>query len=88
MEMDDGLMGEAEFKLSPEQGEAVALAIELASSRRGDDFSVINPLLVIMQWWEAHVPEAEKLKAAPEATLTEACRRYVLAHAPRSPSLP
>jgi hypothetical protein len=49
MEMDDDFMGEVEFDLSPEQGEVVSRAISLAASLRGDDFTHINPLIVIMQ---------------------------------------
>jgi hypothetical protein len=82
MEMDDDFMGEVEFDLSPEQGEVVSRAIGLAASRRGDDFAHINPLIVIMQWWQVNVADAERIGATPEATLTEACRRYIAANSP------
>jgi len=80
MEMDDDFMGEVEFALSPEQGEVVNRAISLAASRRGDEFAHINPLIVIMQWWQAHGSDAERVGGTPEARLTEACRRYIAAH--------
>jgi hypothetical protein len=82
MDMDDDFMGEVEFQLSPEQGDVVARAIELAT-KRDDEFGVTNPLIVIMQWWESQVPEREKLKGSPEATLAEACKRYLAANEPR-----
>jgi hypothetical protein len=82
MEMDDDFMGEVEFDLSPEQGEVVNRAISLAASRRGDEFAHINPLIVIMQWWQANVSDAERAGGTPEARLTEACRRYIAAHSP------
>ena len=77
---DDDFMGEIEFDLSPEQGEIFSRAITLASSMDDDAFRSVNPLLAIMQWWEANVPEAEKLAGPPEATLAEACRRYLQAN--------
>jgi hypothetical protein len=82
MDMDDDFIGELEFDLSPEQGEVVNRAIGLAASRRGDDFAHINPLIVIMQWWQANVSDAERVGATPEAKLTEACRRYIAANSP------
>jgi hypothetical protein len=80
MDMDDDFMGEIEFDLAHDQGEIVRRAIELAAKLRSDEFDARNPLIAIMQWWEANVPEAEKLRATPEQTLTEACRRFLLAH--------
>lgn len=77
---DDDFMGEIEFDLSSEQGEIVSRAITLASSMEEDEFRSVNPLLAIMQWWEANVPDAEKLAGPPEATLVEACRKYLLAN--------
>ena len=62
----------------------VRRAIELAANLRADEFEARNPLIAIMQWWEKHVPEAEKLRATPEKTLTEACRRFLLAHRSQS----
>ena len=82
MDMDDDFIGELEFKLSPEQGEVVNRAIGLAASRRGDDFAHINPLIVIMQWWQANVSDTERVGETPEAKLTEVCRRYVAANSP------
>jgi hypothetical protein len=79
MDMDDDFMGEIEFNLTPAQSEVVSEAIGLAS-QGGDAFQGTNPLLAVMQWWETHVPEAEKLRGSPEQTLAEACRRFVLAH--------
>ena len=81
MEMDDDFMGEVEFDLSPEQGEVVSRAIGLAASRRGDDFAH-NPLIVMMQWWQANASDAERVGGTPEAKLTEACRRYIAANSP------
>ncbi len=80
MDMDDDFMGELEFNLAHDQGEIVRRAIELAVGLRTEDFNARNPLIAIMQWWEANVPEAEKLRATPEKTLTEACRQFLLAH--------
>lgn len=82
MEMDDDFMGEAEFDLSPEQAEVVRHAIELAASRGSGDFARINPLIVIMQWWQENVADGERIGGTPEATLTEACRRYIAANSP------
>ena len=80
MDMDDDFMGEIEFDLSAEQGRIVSRAISLASTMEDDEFRTVNPLIAIMQWWEAHVPESEKLRESPEASLAEACRRFLLAH--------
>lgn len=80
MDMDDDFMGEIEFDLSRDQGEIVRRAIELAAGLRTEEFDARNPLIAIMQWWEANVPEAKKLRADPEETLTEACRHFLLAH--------
>jgi hypothetical protein len=77
---DDDFMGEIEFDLSPEQRKMVSRAINLASSNDGDAFRAINPLISIMQWWEANVAEGEKLRGSPETILAEACRLFVLAH--------
>ena len=84
MDMDDDFIGEIEFKLSPEQGEVVNRAIMLASNSPDDGgadaFARLNPLIAIMRWWQAHVPENERLHGgSPEATLVDACRRFVLA---------
>jgi hypothetical protein len=80
MEMDDDFMGEIEFDLSAEQGRIVSRAISLAANMDEDEFRAVNPLLAIMQWWEASVPDSEKRKESPEASLAEACRRFLLAH--------
>jgi hypothetical protein len=80
MDMDDDFMGDIEFELAHDQAEIVRRAIELAANLRSDEFDARNPLIAIMQWWEENVPEAEKLRATPEQTLTEACRRFLLAH--------
>jgi hypothetical protein len=78
--MDDDFIGEIEFDLSPEQGEVVSRAIGVASRSRADEFANINPLIAIMRWWQTHVPENERLRGSPEATLVDACRRFLLAH--------
>ncbi len=87
MDMDDDFIGKIEFNLSPEQGEIVSHAIAVASSSPGDEpggeFAQINPLIAIMRWWETHVPENERLCGSPEATLVDACRRFLLAHEAR-----
>ena len=80
MEMDDNdFMGEIEFNLTREQSEIVSRAIDLAAKDQ-DEFRVINPLISIMQWWQKHVPEAERRRGTPEGTLAEACRLFVQAH--------
>jgi hypothetical protein len=82
MEMDDDdFMGNIEFDLTPEQGAIVQRAIDVAANVDNDEFMKINPLISIMQWWESNIPDAEKHGGTPEATLAEACRLYVLAHA-------
>lgn len=80
MDMDDDFVGEIEFDLSPEQGELVSRAIGVASTAEDNEFMQINPLIAIMRWWEAHVPEDQKLRGSPETTLVDACRRFLLAH--------
>jgi hypothetical protein len=85
MEMDDDdLVGQIEFDLTAEQRKVVSRAIDLASASRDDEFRHINPLIAIMQWWDEHVPQSQKLKGSPEATLAEACRLFVLAHEARA----
>jgi len=80
MDIDDAdFMGDVEFNLTPEQGKIVSRAIDLASEG-SDAFGTTNPLLSIMQWWQTHVPDAEKKRGSPESTLAEACRLFVLAH--------
>jgi hypothetical protein len=79
MDMDDDFMGEIEFDLAPEQRKIVGRAINLAS-QDSDEFRMTNPLIAIMQWWDANVPDNEKAAGTPEETLTEACRRFVRAH--------
>lgn len=79
MDMDDDFMGEIEFDLTAEQIEMVRRAIDLASRGR-DGFQFVNPLISIMQWWESCVPEEQKLRGSPEATLVDACRLFTLAH--------
>lgn len=80
MDMDDDFMGEIEFNLTPEQGRVVRRAISLASSSRSDEFRALNPLIAIMQWWEANGAERNESEASPEGTLVEVCRRYIAAH--------
>ena len=83
MDMDDNdFMGEIEFNLTREQSEIVSRAIDLASKQSDgeDGFGATNPLITIMQWWQSHVPEAERRRTTPEGTLAEACRLFVLAH--------
>jgi hypothetical protein len=77
---DDDFMGSLEFDLTAEQRTTVSCAITLAS-RNSNEFQMVNPLIAIMQWWEANVPAIEKVRASPEETLTEACRLFILAHA-------
>lgn len=77
---DDDFMGEIEFDLSPEQGAVVMRAVNLASANEDDEFGATNPLIAIMQWWEAHRAEGDIVKGSPEGTLVEACRRYIAAH--------
>jgi hypothetical protein len=88
--MDDDFIGEIEFDLTAEQGELVSRAIGVASKSRGDEigdeFVQVNPLIAIMRWWETHVPENERLRGSPEATLVDACRRFLLAHETGQPS--
>ncbi len=80
MDIDDNdLIGQVEFDLSPEQRRVVMRAINLAAVSR-DEFSSMNPLLSIMQWWNENVPASEKPGGSPEAALAEACRRFLLAH--------
>jgi hypothetical protein len=81
MEMDDGdFIGQIEFNLSPEQRQIVGRAISLAASCDDDGFRQLNPLISIMQWWEANVPANEKVRGTPEATLAGACQQFVSAH--------
>ena len=81
MDMDDDFMGDIEFNLSPEQGQIVQRReIHLASCSRGDAFRERNPLIAIMQWWEANGAGADRVKGSPEGTLVEACRRYIASH--------
>lgn len=87
MDMDDDFVGEIEFDLSPEQGELVSRAISVASTAGDSEFMQINPLIAIMRWWEAHVPEDQKLRGAPETTLVDACRQFLLAHERGQPSI-
>jgi hypothetical protein len=77
---DDDFMGSLEFDLTAEQQNTVSRAITLAS-RDSNEFAMVNPLIAIMQWWEANVPASQKVRGSPEETLTEACRLFVLAHA-------
>jgi hypothetical protein len=77
---DDDFMGEIEFDLTPQQKAIVRQAIDLAANDERDEFRMTNPLIAIMQWWEANVPDDEKLKGAPEGTLAAACRLFIRAH--------
>ena len=79
---DDDFMRNIEFNLTLEQSKIVSRAIDMASEGQ-DAFRMTNPLISIMQWWETHVPEAEKRRSSPEGTLAEACRLFVLAHEKR-----
>ena len=81
VEMDnDDFMGPIGFDLSPDQRDVVSRAINLAASRRADAFGATNPLIAIMQWWEANVVPEERPHGAPETILAEACRAFVSAH--------
>lgn len=77
---DDDFMGPVGFDLTPDQREVVTRAIDLAASQRDDEFGAVNPLIAIMQWWEANRPADSFPRGAPEAILAEACRAFVLAH--------
>jgi hypothetical protein len=79
---DDDFMGEIEFDLSPEQADIVNRAIGVATAS-DDAFFSRNPLIAIMQWWQANAGESNKTGAAPEALLTDACRDFLLAHEAR-----
>lgn len=80
MDMDDDFMGEIEFALSPEQGAIVNRAINLAATRLDDEFAHVNPLLAIMQWWQANGSRDGHAGATPEARLAEACRQFLATH--------
>jgi hypothetical protein len=79
---DDDFMGSVEFDLSPEQAEIVNRAIGLAAES-DDSFRSINPLISILQWWQANQSEGEKVNGPPEVVLTDACRQFLLAHEAR-----
>lgn len=79
---DDDFMGEIEFDLSPEQRKIVSRAITLASEMDdgGDEFIKTNPLISIMQWWEMEGTKSAIPGDAPEVTLAEICRQFLLSH--------
>jgi len=77
---DDDFMGPVGFDLSADQRDIVSRAIDLAASRKDDAFGAINPLIAIMQWWQANVAAADRPRGAPETILAEACRAFVSAH--------
>jgi hypothetical protein len=79
MDMDDDFIGSVEFDLSPEQAEIVNRAISLAANS-DDSFRNINPLISILQWWQANQSEGDKVDSSPESVLTDACRQYLRAH--------
>jgi hypothetical protein len=79
---DDDFMGEIEFDLSPEQEKIVNRAISVAAES-GDAFRSTNPLISILQWWQANVSDSDKIKGSPEEMLTDACRRFLLTHQSR-----
>jgi hypothetical protein len=76
---DDDFIGSVEFDLSPEQAEIVNRAISLAA-KSGDSFRNINPLISILQWWQANQSEDDKVNGPPEVVLTDACRQFLQAH--------
>ena len=78
MDMDDDFMGEVEFDLTAQQQEIVSRAIDLAS-RSEDQFSRLNPLIAIMQWWEKNADQDE-LTGSPEARLAKACQKFLRFH--------
>ncbi len=80
MDTDDDFMGEVEFDLSSEQGEVVNKAVNLAATIKGNEFNNTNPLIAIMQWWQANAPERPRAGTSPEAQLVEACRNFLFAH--------
>jgi hypothetical protein len=79
MHDDDDFMGNIEFDLTPEQADIVSRAISLAA-KSGDSFGNINPLISILQWWQANFGEGHKNNESPEMVLTDACRQFLLAH--------
>lgn len=79
MDMDDDFMGEIEFDPSGQQQQIIQRAIDLASNSE-DEFSRINPLIAIMQWWDASATERPANVGTPEDKLAEACRQYLLFH--------
>ena len=79
MDMDDDFIGEIEFDPSAQQQEIIRRAIDLASNS-DDEFCRINPLIAVMQWWEANGVGSEEIAATPEARLAEACRQFLLFH--------
>jgi hypothetical protein len=76
---DDDFIGSVEFDLSPEQAEIVNRAISLAA-KSDDSFRTINPLISILQWWQANQSQGDKVDGPPEAVLTDACRHFLQAH--------
>ena len=45
-----------------------------------EGYATARAVALSMRWWQTHVPENERLCGSPEATLVDACRRFVLAH--------
>ncbi|MCB1546916.1 MAG: hypothetical protein KDJ41_03605 [Hyphomicrobiaceae bacterium] len=81
MDMDDDFMGEIEFDLTADQQALVARAISVAATKRDEeDFTALNPLIAIMQWWQLYGTRSDTAGGTPEARLTEACRQYIAAH--------
>lgn len=79
MDMDDDFMGEIEFDPSAHQQEVIRRAIDLAANS-DDEFCRLNPLIAIMQWWQANGAESKELAETPEAKLAEACRQFLMFH--------
>jgi hypothetical protein len=76
---DDDFIGSIEFDLSPEQAEIINRAINLAA-KSDDSFRNVNPLISILQWWQANQGGRDKVSGPPEAVLTDVCQQFLQAH--------
>jgi hypothetical protein len=85
MDMDDDFASPPEFNLSEAQKDTVQRAVSIAVKvwtdiPDADDFAAFNPLIVILEWWKANVPEDERATGSPETILADACACFVAAH--------
>ena len=77
MDIEDAdFLGTVEFDLSPDQEAVVSSAIDRAAKTE-DEFARMNPLIVIVQWWNRRERVAVALSGTPEEKLTEMCRLYL-----------